>query len=86
MEAFAGGGEACERSGGGWDDSSRTHRVTLLNFNELKKRSGWEDAALMFGLFLQKEARGLFLSFRLPLAKYLPQDRPLVINKLLWCS
>lgn len=41
---------------------------------------------LMFGLFLQKEARGLFLSFLFPLAKYLPQGRPLVINKLLWCS
>lgn len=33
---------------------------------------GWEDATLMFGLFLQKEARGLFLSFLFPLAKYLP--------------
>lgn len=58
MEAFAGGGEACERSGraGRPQDTSRSR----CWYNELKKRSGWEDAALMFGLFLQKEARGLF--------------------------
>ena len=31
-EAFAGGGEAYERSGGCWDDSSRTHRVTAVEF------------------------------------------------------
>ena len=31
-EAFAGGGEAYERSGGGWDDSSRTHQVTAVEF------------------------------------------------------
>ena len=31
-EAFAGGGEAHKRSRGGWDDSSRTHQVTDVEF------------------------------------------------------
>lgn len=48
---------------------------------------GWEGAILVFDPFLSAEVNlGLIYAFSFfPLPKYLPQNGPLIINKLLRC-
>jgi hypothetical protein len=53
----------------------------------VKTDLGWEEAILVFGPFLSAKINLeiIYIFPFSPLSKYLAQNGPLTINKLLWC-